>query len=348
MDENRILNPSGIVLLNAFFKSFPAKLKNIPIGKVKDLVRRKPRYGEKFAFRLHKNLIESDLWVAKDLDILSSKIYNLPQLVTKSSPAQRVFRNWRAAINIKGPLGLDKSLLRYRRVLSPLLNNPKISPDEKKIVEAALIWSSKGIEGIAKQLRQDYLVDDVWRLPSGKRMRFFSEFQVNGYEDEQVGEETPFEPRIADPAPYNPEEIAMRGEYNRFNLESEINKNLALTRLERQILLLKCKGDISFEEIANELSHPIESIPRIFLSARKKMNSWLEMIGIKEVIQSNEGRTDHFYHWLFHPPFRIHDLPDLDNYEHWSKHPDPIMEWLSDNHDQEFLKALIPSLREKI
>lgn len=361
MDMEKIddtLKLSHLVLLQSCFQSLPPLLKNILISQEKKILPKKPYLVQKFAQRLARNLNEGDLpWIAKDTDLLFGKINNLPRLVSHVPLAKRAFKNWQRAIRNHGPLSLEKSLTHYRKILLALLNSSKITDEERTTIEVALIFvSKKGLRGVVREVEKNFPAKDflelpsgnmisVWRLPNGKRMRSLSsDFKVKPHEDENEETNTPANNRIGDTAPYDSEGINAQDAYNNFDLEDEVKKVPNLTRLEKRILLLKSHHDISLKEVGKELR--IKSATRTYYSARKKMDRWLKQIGMKEILQSNGGRTDPPARCLFNPPFKTRRLPSLWDDE-TAKSSSPVREWFADQHDQNFLSALIPPEEEK-
>ena len=360
------LKLSDQFLFEWYFQHLPLKFRRLPISQAETLLPKKPHITKRFAKRLKRSLDGDIWWIAKDLDLLHKKIDQLPALVPKSPPAKRVFRTWQRAIRDRGPLSLEKNEVYYRKVLSALFEDPGITAEEKNTIGFALTLVTKGIRKIVRELSKIYKVEDVqvswqdqngkirydgllaiWRLPNGSPMLFGSDFDVGPDDsDEDKNFKTPWEDRIADTRPQCKEDIAALVAYNRFDLSHEVEKHAPLTRLERQILLLKCRSDISVKEIARELRKPIKSVSNTYYNARQKMDKWLEAIGMKEILKSNDGRTDSLARWLFEPPFKSPRLPQLwDDY--WGKNPGPIKEWFGDQHDQDFLKSLIPPDEEK-
>jgi len=262
---NNKLKMSHLVLLQSWFQALPSSLRNVPISEAKKLLKKKPYVLQAFAKRLKKK-IDGDLpWVAKDVDLLFGKLDNLPGLVPKSPPAKRAFRARRRS----GPLSLEKNLVYYEKTLYPVLDSSKISPEQKSIIEAALLFVGKGLKPVVKQISRNYNAENYWKLPNGKLMLFGSDFDVGPDDsDENKNFKTPWEDRIGDTAPYDSEGIDVRDVYNRFDLEAEVKNLPTLTRLERQILLLKCRSDISVKEIAKELRKPIKSVSNTYYNAR--------------------------------------------------------------------------------
>ena len=342
MDMKKIddkLKWSHLFLINSYFSAYPPILKNLPISQAKKLLKKKPFLVHKFADRLVEKLDKDVFWIARDMDLLQEKISNLPYLILKSSTAKRAFQIWQRAVHDRGPLGLEKSTVYYRKVLLALLESSGVTVEEKNTIEAALTFESEGTMGLVRQFSKNYLIEDIWRLPNGKRMRFSSEFEVAPYKDEKEGEGTPWINRIPDIRPYNPEGIAAQNAYNCFDLKGEVENHPSLTRLEKQILLFKCEDDVSLGEIANELRKSIKSVERTFYTARKKMDKWLEVVGMKEILQNPQLQSDHL---LFNPPpHKVVRLPSLWD-DFWVNNPSPVREWFDREEGQDFLMSLIP------
>jgi len=338
MDDT--LKISHLVLLQSWFQALPSSLRNVPISEAKKLLKKKPYVLQAFAKRLKKK-IDGDLpWVAKDVDLLFGKLDKLPGLVPKSPPAKRAFRARRRS----GPLSLEKNLVYYEKTLYPVLDSSKISPEQKSIIEAALLFVGKGLRPVIKQISRNFNVENDWKLPNGSLMLFGSDFDVKPHEDEKRGEGTPWEDRIADTRPHSSEDIDARDAYNSFDLRDGISKHAPLTRLERQILLLKCRSDISVKEIAKELRKPIKSVSNTYYNARRKMDAWLASIGMKEILRDHQLQRDHF---LFNPPpHKVVRLPSLWD-DDLGKTSSPLKAWFNREQDQDFLKSLIPSEDEK-
>ena len=336
---------SHLVLLQSWFQALPPPLKNAPISQAKRLLKKKPYLIQKFAQRLARKMNKGDVpWVAKDADLLFGKIDNLvPGLVTKSPIAKRAFRNWQKAIRRSGPLSLEKNLIHYQRVLSALIESPQITTEQKSIIEAALVFVGKGLKPVIKQISRNFNIESDWKLPNGKLMLFGSDFDIGPDDsDENKNFTTPWIDRLGDTAPYDSEGIDARDAYNRFDLKDEVDKHPTLTRLERQILLLKCKDDITLKKIAKELGKPLGSIRTTFYTAKRKMDKWLEAIGMKEILKSNDGRTDSLARWLFAPPFKSSRLPQLWD-DDLAKTSSPMQAWFDRGQDQDFLMSLIPN-----
>jgi hypothetical protein len=267
----------------------------------------------------------------------------------------------------------------HRKILLALLDSPKITDDEKNLIELALIYHGKdGLRGafskitqnwsiVTEGARRSYLTEDgqlrygvesVWKLPNGNQMIFGSDFDVGPDDkDEDKRFTTPWIERIQDTRPYHPESITDNDVFKRFSLEDELkNRQLKLTRFERQILLLKCKNDLSTKEIAKQLGKRPDDIRRIFYNAKKKMDAWLKEIGIKEILQQgfNGGIQDSFdphekvqYDHLLYPPppFKVVRLPSL--WDDEEQNPSPIREWFEADYDQNFLASLVPPDEKK-
>jgi DNA-binding CsgD family transcriptional regulator len=348
MEKTDTLKLSHLVLLQSWVQALPPPLKNVPISQAKRLLRKKPYLTQKFAERLARNLNKGDdWWIAQDADLLMKKMGELPALVPKSPLAKRAFREWQRAIRDHGPLSLEKNLVYYPRTLLPLIESPKITDEEKGIIQMALAFASKGTRRIVKELSKIYKIENDWRLPNGKLMLLGSYFDVGPDDsDEDKNFTTPWIDRIGDTRPQCKEDIAALAAYNRFDLSHEVKKHAPLTRLERQILLLKCKDDITLKKIAKKLGKPLGSIRTTFYTAKRKMDAWLKAIGMKEILQSNDGRTDSLARWLFEPPFKSRRLPQLWN-DDLAKTSSPMKAWFDREQDQDFLQSLIPSEDEK-
>jgi len=346
MEKTDTLKLSHLFLLQSWVQALLLSLRKLPISQAKRLPEKKPYLVQKFAQRLARKLNEGDIpWIAKDTDLLFSKIDNLPGLILKSPTAKRAFRNWEKTIRDRGPLGLERSLIYYRKVLLALLDSPKITPEEKSTIEAALLFVRKGLRPIVKQISQNFNIEDIWKLPNGKRMLLGSDFDVGPDDsDENKNFTTPWIDHIRDTAPSDSEGIKARDAYNRFDLEHEVQKHPALTRFERQILLLKCKSDITTKEIAKELRKPPKSVSNTYYNARRKMDAWLKRIGMKEVLRNDLLRRDNL---MFDPPsHKTVKLPSLwDDYQ--AKSPSPVKGWFDKDHGQDFLQSLIPPGEEK-
>jgi hypothetical protein len=336
------LKPSDLILFESWFQALPLSLKKLPISEAKKLLKKKPYITKKFAKGFKKKLDGDLWWIAQDADLLIKKIDELPTLVHKTPPAKRSFRTWQRKIRDHGSISLEKKLLHYQKVTSALLDSPKITTEEKNTIEATLIFVNKGTGAIVKHLSQNFKVGGIWRVPNGKRMLFGSDFNVKPYEDEDKKNKTDWINRVPDTRPYSSEDIGAQNAYNNFDLKDEVDKHPSLNRLERQILLLKCREDVPLEDIAHEFHKSLKSVTLTFNSARKKMDAWLEAISMKEILRNEHLRRDHF---LFDPPpSKIVTLPLLWDDE-LAKTASPIREWFSQG--QDFLESLIPSDEEK-
>jgi len=366
MIPDKNLAPSDMLKFKLWYDSLPTILKKLPISQAKKHFRKKPYTAQKFVKVLKKSLDGDFPWISMDVDLHFTKMDTLPALVPKSPAAKRAFRTWQRAIRDHGPLSLEKNTVYYLKVLSALFEDPRITAEEKNIIGFALTLVTKGIGKIVRELLKIYKVEDmqvswqdqngeirhdgllsIWRLPNGSSMLFGSNFDVGPDDsDEDKNFKTPWIDRIGDTAPHDSEGIDARDAYNRFDLEDEVKNLPTLTRLERQILLLKCKGDVSLEGIAKELRKPIKSVTNTYYNARRKMDKWLEANGMKEILRSNNGRTDSLARWLFEPPFKSQRLPQLWD-DDLAKASSPMKTWFDREQDQDFLQSLIPSEDEK-
>jgi hypothetical protein len=236
---------------------------------------------------------------------------------------------------------LEKNQEHFPKVLHALFKSPNITDEEKETIETALTFVSKGIGAIVKQLSKKFKVEDTWRLPNGKLMLFGSDFNV-GPDDknEDKNFSTLWIDRIADTRPTDSKGIAEQDLFNRFDLTDLIRKHAPLTRLERQILLLKCKEDIPLKEIAKELGKPLKSVSNAYYNARKKMDKWLQRIGMKGILQDEQLQRDHFLFTT--PPHKTVKLPSLWD-DDSGKTPSPVKAWFEQDHGQDFLLSLIPN-----